>query len=99
MSDWHRDVLGLRQQRVLRELGPVLCGQGAYLAGGTALALHLGHRVSVDLDFFQNSSFGDPHELVEQIKQAGNQVKNVGEQVGGAVQNTWNCVMSLFQRC
>ncbi len=24
----------------------------AYLVGGTALALHLGHRISVDLDFF-----------------------------------------------
>lgn len=24
----------------------------AYLAGGTALALHCGHRISVDLDFF-----------------------------------------------
>ena len=71
MSDWHCDVLGLRQQRVLRELGPMLCGQGAYLAGGTALALHLGHRVSVDLDFFQNSSFGDPHELIEQVRRAG----------------------------
>ncbi len=23
-----------------------------YLAGGTALALHLGHRISVDFDFF-----------------------------------------------
>jgi len=23
-----------------------------YLAGGTALALHLGHRTSIDLDFF-----------------------------------------------
>lgn len=71
MSEWHCDVLGLRQQRVLRELGPLLCGQGAYLAGGTAIALHMGHRVSVDLDFFQNSTFGDPHELVEQIKQSG----------------------------
>ncbi len=28
-----------------------------YLAGGTGLALHLGHRFSVDLDFF--SSFAD----------------------------------------
>ncbi len=25
-----------------------------YLAGGTALALHLGHRISLDLDFFSN---------------------------------------------
>ena len=71
MSDWHCDVLGMRQKRVLRELGPVLCGQGAYLAGGTALALHLGHLVSVDLDFFQNSSFGDPQELVEQVRRVG----------------------------
>ncbi len=71
MSAWHGDVLGQRQQRALRELGPLVCGQGAYLAGGTALALHLGHRVSVDLDFFQNSSFGDPHDLVSQWKSAG----------------------------
>lgn len=31
----------------------------AYLAGGTALALHLGHRVSVDLDFFTQNSFDE----------------------------------------
>ena len=28
-----------------------------YLAGGTAIALHLGHRISYDLDFFSNKSF------------------------------------------
>jgi hypothetical protein len=28
-----------------------------YLAGGTALALHLGHRTSIDLDFFTQSDF------------------------------------------
>jgi len=26
-----------------------------YLAGGTGLALHLGHRFSLDLDFFRKS--------------------------------------------
>ena len=26
--------------------------RGAYLAGGTAAALQLGHRISVDFDFF-----------------------------------------------
>lgn len=31
----------------------------AYLAGGTALALHLGHRISVDLDFFTQNSFNE----------------------------------------
>ena len=31
--------------------------QGAYLAGGTACALQLGHRVSLDLDFFTEKEF------------------------------------------
>lgn len=37
---------GLRDAHILDEF---------YLSGGTALALHLGHRVSVDLDFFSCS--------------------------------------------
>lgn len=31
----------------------------AYLAGGTSLALQIGHRVSVDLDFFTNIDFNE----------------------------------------
>jgi len=31
----------------------------AYLAGGTALALHLGHRISIDLDFFTKEVFDE----------------------------------------
>ncbi len=31
----------------------------SYLAGGTALALHLGHRISVDLDFFTQEVFDE----------------------------------------
>lgn len=31
----------------------------AYLAGGTALALQIGHRISVDLDFFTQSEFDE----------------------------------------
>ncbi|MBF0516941.1 MAG: nucleotidyl transferase AbiEii/AbiGii toxin family protein [Nitrospirae bacterium] len=36
------------------------------LYGGTALALRLGHRASVDFDFFSNQPFV-PHELVNEI--------------------------------
>ncbi|MBV6343065.1 nucleotidyl transferase AbiEii/AbiGii toxin family protein [Candidatus Magnetobacterium casense] len=36
------------------------------LYGGTALALHLGHRTSVDFDFFSNQSF-DPNQLAQII--------------------------------
>lgn len=39
----------------------------AYLAGGTALALQLGHRVSVDLDFFTPKAF-DATQLVRNFR-------------------------------
>lgn len=39
---------------------PSLLKNGWYLAGGTALALRVGHRQSVDLDFFtQRAAFGE----------------------------------------
>jgi len=41
-----------------------------YLAGGTALALHLGHRYSNDFDFFSNKAFNN-----EQLKQS---LRNLG---------------------
>ena len=41
--------------------------QAFYLAGGTAVALHLGHRISVDLDFFASSHFDAP-ELDTQLQ-------------------------------
>jgi len=36
------------------------------LYGGTALALYLGHRTSVDFDFFSNASF-DPDDLARSV--------------------------------
>jgi len=41
--------------------------QKAYLAGGTALALQLGHRISYDLDFFTKEIF-DEKALLPEIK-------------------------------
>jgi hypothetical protein len=42
--------------------------KGFYLVGGTALALHLGHRKSADIDLFSNFGF-DASDLLEQIHQ------------------------------
>ncbi|MGQ9512423.1 nucleotidyl transferase AbiEii/AbiGii toxin family protein [Thermodesulfitimonas sp.] len=39
---------------------------GFYLAGGTGLALHLGHRFSEDLDFFSERVF-EPEVLVREL--------------------------------
>lgn len=45
--------------------------QKAYLAGGTALALQLGHRISCDLDFFTQEEF-DEKMLLPEIKKISN---------------------------
>ncbi|MBL7197384.1 MAG: nucleotidyl transferase AbiEii/AbiGii toxin family protein [Candidatus Omnitrophica bacterium] len=45
--------------------------QNAYLAGGTALALQLGHRISYDLDFFTSEEF-DEKLLLPEIKKISN---------------------------
>lgn len=39
--------------------------QKAYLAGGTALALQIGHRISVDLDFFISEKFDEREATLE----------------------------------
>lgn len=41
-----------------------------YLAGGSALALHFGHRISVDFDFFTPIHF-DQDDLVMNLKKIG----------------------------
>jgi hypothetical protein len=40
------------QRRALDRVGPLAEELGLYLAGGTALGFHLGHRVSHDVDLF-----------------------------------------------
>lgn len=42
----------------------------AYLAGGTALALQLGHRVSVDFDFFTSKDF-TPKTISSELSRLG----------------------------
>jgi len=56
---WHREVVDAGVERTLTELQRVPILSRFYLAGGTGLALHLGHRRSVDLDFFLGESFNE----------------------------------------
>ena len=47
------DILPPAQLRLWPELRPAT-GLGFVLYGGTAIALRLGHRISVDFDFFSD---------------------------------------------
>jgi hypothetical protein len=52
---------------------------GTYLAGGTAVAVHLNHRESHDLDFFTSEPF-DPEALLDELYES--QLVFVTDQVG-----------------
>jgi hypothetical protein len=67
----HLEVLGARQLAVLRRLGPGMASLGLYLGGGTAVALYLGHRRSVDLDWFSAERVADPLALVQALRDEG----------------------------
>lgn len=49
----HYQILPEAQQRLLAELG-VLSQHGFVLYGETSIALQLGHRISIDFDFFSS---------------------------------------------
>jgi hypothetical protein len=51
------EVLPKAQQEIWPQLAPAP-GLSFVLYGGTAVALHLGHRVSVDFDFLRTEPFG-----------------------------------------
>ncbi len=54
---WHRDILPENWTRAADDLAGRSAFDGFYLAGGTGLALQLGHRRSVDLDLFREGEF------------------------------------------
>lgn len=62
-------VLAPRLVKLLGEIGAVLNRFGLVLVGGTALAIHLNHRRSLDLDFFGTEAF-DPDEMLENLTEA-----------------------------
>ena len=56
----HAEVLPPEQQACLRRLGPAATAEGFHLIGGTAVAIHLGHRQSVDFDWCTQQFPGEP---------------------------------------
>lgn len=60
-----KQVLPGNTEKILALLSKNKAIQNAYLAGGTAVALQLGHRISYDLDFFTLLSFKEEALLGE----------------------------------
>jgi hypothetical protein len=58
-SMWHNEILPPASDVVLGDLNRTLSLSPLYLAGGTGLALMLGHRLSRDFDFFSPDLFNE----------------------------------------
>lgn len=68
---FHPEILQGAQPQVLRQLSPLISPRQFYLAGGTALALHLGHRFSIDFDWFTPEKITDPLRLAQDLRDEG----------------------------
>jgi hypothetical protein len=69
MYSYHEAVLAAPQQTLLRTLGPFATQTRHYLAGGTAVALRLGHRESIDFDFFSANPAVHGGALQERLRE------------------------------
>ena len=65
-----REILADSQQTLLELLSRIAEVRTFYLAGGTALALYLGHRRSRDFDFFRPKEFA-PQDLLSVLRETG----------------------------
>lgn len=70
-------ILNWNQKRILKQAS-FLKKYGFYLAGGTALALQLGHRTSKDLDFYTQKHFKGLELIREFRKILGKEIKKPG---------------------
>ncbi len=82
---WHPEVLPEGWARAATDLAARSALDGFYLAGGTGLALRLGHRRSVDLDLFRESEF-EPADLQNRL--SGLQGLYIRQAVRGALHVT-----------
>ncbi len=65
-----KKTLSKETARALEILGCSKFLKHAYLAGGTACALQLGHRISIDLDFFTPQKF-DEKNIIRLLQETG----------------------------
>jgi hypothetical protein len=72
----HPECVEEKARVLMSRLGPTLGMHGGVLAGGTALALHLGHRISGDLEFFAQRTF-KPSEVLEELRALASVVEPV----------------------
>lgn len=75
---------------------PLFEKYGFVLAGGTGLALHLGHRISYDLDFFTDKAFNN-EKIIADIRKTGLPFNVSAESEGSMTVEIGGVKVSIFK--
>lgn len=86
----HKDILTNQAWELLEQFNQDNNFEQFYLVGGTALALYLGHRKSIDLDYFSQTNF--PANILDNLEGE----KNFLSKFPGSVECICNEVKLMF---
>jgi len=93
---WHEKVLDRSGRDAARRLA-CAAGGNFYLAGGTGLALRLGHRISLDLDLFSDRLLNQSDRLaLKKTLETSGKVEILDEKDGTCHLRLGNTAVSLF---
>ena len=92
----HKECLPQKGWKILYGLNEVLKKYRVTLAGGTALALHLGHRISIDLNFFTDFNF-KVESIISEIRKTGYPFQIISEGDGYLIVFVDGIKVSLFK--
>ncbi|MHB8108066.1 MAG: hypothetical protein ACYDH4_11670 [Candidatus Cryosericum sp.] len=92
----HPECVEEKARIVMSRLGPTLGMHGAVLASGTGLALHLGHRISGDLEFFTQRAFR-PTDILEELRALAGIVQPVAMEGGTMIVEADGARLSLTE--
>ncbi|HUI28844.1 MAG TPA: nucleotidyl transferase AbiEii/AbiGii toxin family protein [Candidatus Acidoferrales bacterium] len=95
MKTMHVEILDVRRKKLLPKFG-FLNRYGFYLAGGTALALQIGHRTSLDFDFYTKKDF-DPDKLLKKLETRFEEVVLLQKDKGTLIVTVDKVAASFFQ--
>jgi hypothetical protein len=92
----HKECFPEKGWKVFLRLKNLFTKYNAILAGGTALAFHIGHRISADLDFFTDVSFNS-EAIITGIRKIGYSFSLISEGEGYLIVEAGEIKISIFK--
>jgi len=90
----HLEILDPKRKKLLSKLD-FLNKQGFYMAGGTALALQIGHRTSLDFDFYTENKFVS-EKIHQELRKRFNEVVLLQKSEETLIVKVDNVAISFF---